>query len=550
MSSKLSYIIEVLDQYSVNTKSFKTQLDQIKKSALSLDKTLAKTNLSFKNFASSQSLTRTIQQTDKLARSLERVKLNAKGIGGFSKGSLMTGESMALMNSNLKQMMMLNDRMMARMNRAYTSDTGGRSPMPTKSSPRGRGLGYVGGGLGSFGGVAKAMGYYALIDEAIQMPREVFNVRREMDGLGATLEAVLPKYEKNIDSTVLAAKETEYLKNKTYELGLDFRKTKEEYVKFLASGSMTGRNLGQMRGIFEAFAKISTVYQLPADRFKLVMNAITQMTSKTVVSMEELKRQLADSLPGALDIFARAAMKARPDIVKSMGDFMKMVEQGKVSADILLSVMDVINEDPELTKGLALALDSLNAKTNRLSHSWTMFLESLSKGETGKLITSGVTGMDKMFKSMATSGESLAKSIGEVKSSFQIIGETKFGKVISAMAGGLADVMTEGTATLVKLPFKLAHEGGRMIAATSLGMSPMDIEEFNNNISKFYGLDNSYSDMSYKSYRSDLKAQNQTQKVIVELIGSNLPNNMSIAPRNETNNIRVDVKRGMTLSPL
>lgn len=517
MSDKITYILEILDKYSVNTKKFKKELGSIQRASESLDKCLKKTGRSFKSFSTNPNLTKTIRQVNSLARSLERVKLNSK-FAGFGRGTTAMGESMAMMNANLRSMITMQDRMISRVARTSPSS-------PVSPSPARRGF-FGGGGSGvSFGGVARAMGYYAAIDRAIGMPREILDMRRQMDSLGATFEAVLPKYDKVTKSTVLAARETEYLKKKTYELGLDFDSTKSEYVKFLAAGSMSGQSLADMRKQFEAFAKISTVYQLPAHRFGLVMNAITQMTSKSTVSMEELKRQLGDSLPGAMTIFAKAAIKARPDIFKTIGDFIKMVEQGKVSADILKVVADVILEDKDLMNGLGKALDSTNSKLNRLSNSWGRFVEKLSTGKSGEMIGDFIVGLDDAIKLLTKSLDGLAD-----------LWDSRFIKFIREMIPEVTDTITTGT--------KVVGAGGMALINDLIHGGNEGREQFMT-LAKKGALASGYKSPEPLNYTP---IPPQSQKITVEIIGNNLPENMSIAPRNQSGDIDISVKRGNTLS--
>ena len=502
MSDKITYILEVLDKYSFNTKKFQRELLGIKRASDSVNKSLARTNLNFKAFTVGTNMKRMVSQVNSLARGLEKVDHSTKRIA--------------------------RNRMLP----SSGAESGGRRPI------------YAGGGSAgvSFGGVGKAMGYYAVIDKVIGMPREILDTKRAMDSLGATLEAVLPKYDRTTDAATLAGREIEYLKKTTYDLGLDFNSTRKEYAKFLAAGSMGGASLKEMRKQFEAFAKLSTVYQLPAHRFGLVMNAITQMTSKGVVSMEELKRQLGDSLPGALTIFAKAAIKARPDIFNTIGDFIKMVEQGKVSADILNAVADTILEDTDLMNGLDKALESTNSKLNRLSNSWTMFLTSLSEGESGKIMGDMIVGLDNMLKSTKMLVEDFSSIYSYIKKS----GDSKLFTMLS-MAGNI-----------VAAPYNVGKFVGDYVTANALtvmspGSTGRTLEEAleytrkssdeKNKIGAFLGKPESFMNNSINNNQKE-------QKIILEIFTNNLPNNMSVAPtENNNNNIRVNVKRGMTLMP-
>lgn len=504
MSDKITYILEVLDKYSVNTKKFKSEMLGIKKVAESLDKTLTK------GFSFNSNLSKTIRETNTLAASVDKVaKANQKN----ANIAINTTRSLGNMRKTLAGAytpIRFNPEL-----GKYEARNQPSAPSPIRTG---------GGGLGvSFGGVAKAMGYYALIDKAIGLPREIFETRRAMDSLGASLEYIMPKYSKLASGEKLAADEMNYLKKTVYDLGLNLNSAKDEYIKFLAA-SAGKMDLGQARSVFEGFSKLSTVHQLSPQRFGLVMNAITQMTSKGVVSMEELRQQLSESLPGGLSLFAKAAMKARPDIVKTEADFMKLVASGRVSSNLLLSVIKVLKEDPDFSKAFQKSIESLNAKTNRLSTSWTNLLDNLSKGVLGEGLGAGISALDEALKKMNT-------TVSEIGESFRIIGDTKFGKVLAAMGSGLGTVLTQGTAELVKAPFKLAHAGGGLITERFID-DDEGRKEIQRNLQNYYFGSQNQSNIN----QSD-------QKIVIEFI--NAPNGMTPirVPQN------MSVKKDATITP-
>lgn len=389
MSDKITYVLEVLDKYSLNTKKFKSELLGVKRAAEEVDRILSK------GFASINALPKAVRETNALASSIDKVTranqrnatvaINTTRSLGNMRKTLAGAYTPIRFNPELGK---------------YEART-----QPTPLSPARTG----GGGMGvSFGGVAKAMGYYSLIDKAVGIPREIFNTRREFDSLGATLEAIMPKYDRTVSAQAAAAREMDYLKTTAYNLGMNLGVAKEEYVKFLAA-SAGKSTLKEVHDQFEAFSKLSAVYQITPYRFGLVMNAITQMTSKGVVSMEELRRQLGDSLPGAVSIFAKAAMKARPDLVKTEADFIKLVETGRVGSGLLREVGKVIVEDTDLMSGLDKALDSLNSRTNKLSTSWTNLLDRVSKGKIGEGLSNSISKLDEAIQNLDKHLNSLAE---------------------------------------------------------------------------------------------------------------------------------------------
>lgn len=504
MSDKITYILEVLDKYSVNTKKFKSEMLGVKKVADSLDKSLTK------GFSFNSSLSKTIRETNTLAASVDKV---ARANQRNATIAINTTKSLGNMRKTLAG--------------AYTPirfnpELGKYESRNQPRPPSPQNFGGGGGGV-SFGGVARAMGYYSLIDRAVGLPREVFQTRREMDSLGATLEAIMPKYNRNISAQEAAAKEMDYLKKTSYDLGLNLNAAKEEYVKFLAA-SAGKSSLKEVHQIFEAFSKLSTVYQITPQRFGLVMNALSQMTSKGVVSMEELRQQLGDSLPGALSLFGRAAMKARPDLVKTEADFMKLVAAGRVSSDIMKQVAKIIVTDTDLMAGLDKAIGSLNGRANKLSTTWTNLLDNFSKGVLGESMGAGISALDRALQKMNT-------TISEIGESFRIIGDTKFGKFII----GLGESIGTGASVageVVKAPFKAASVAGELIAAGAIGDKQAGIEaiyKFNESVGM--GFFNPSKPIN-PTQNSNLQ---QEQKIVIEFLNApagmspvRMPQNMSL----------------------
>ena len=57
--------------------------------------------------------------------------------------------------------------------------------------------------------------------------------------------------------------------------------------------------------LFASVTKASATLGLSGERTSLVLQALSQMASKGTVSMEELRGQLGESLPGALSLAAK-----------------------------------------------------------------------------------------------------------------------------------------------------------------------------------------------------------------------------------------------------
>jgi len=133
-------------------------------------------------------------------------------------------------------------------------------------------------------------------------------------------------------SSALVGEEFEYIQGQADKLGLNVRGLTESYAKFGTSARLTGQSLGTTRDIFEGAATAASAMRLNTERTNLVFLALEQMMSKGVVTMEELRRQLGDLLPGSFELAARA-------MGKSTAEFNRMIKAGKVLPEELLPRM-------------------------------------------------------------------------------------------------------------------------------------------------------------------------------------------------------------------
>lgn len=78
------------------------------------------------------------------------------------------------------------------------------------------------------------------------------------------------------------------------------------YARFYAAAKGSNMSLKDTQNVFDALTQSSTYFNLSADETSGVMLAVTQMMSKGKITAEELRGQLGERLPGAIQIMARA----------------------------------------------------------------------------------------------------------------------------------------------------------------------------------------------------------------------------------------------------
>lgn len=105
-------------------------------------------------------------------------------------------------------------------------------------------------------------------------------------------------------SAAEAAKQIEFLRNTAKQSGQSFSDVSQSYAKFAASALQAGLSTQQVQAAFKAVSLAAGNLGLSSDQAKRALEALSQMASKGSVTMEELRQQLGDALPGALPLLA------------------------------------------------------------------------------------------------------------------------------------------------------------------------------------------------------------------------------------------------------
>ena len=79
------------------------------------------------------------------------------------------------------------------------------------------------------------------------------------------------------------------------------------FARFTAAATMAGMSLEEQRNIFESLTRASVAFGFSADETNRIFLAITQMIGKGKVQAEELRGQLGERMPIAMQAMARAA---------------------------------------------------------------------------------------------------------------------------------------------------------------------------------------------------------------------------------------------------
>lgn len=200
---------------------------------------------------------------------------------------------------------------------------------------------------------------------------------------GAKLIEVSRKYEAlqtAINFTTGSALEGrfafQFVSDTANKLGLSLAASAEGFKQISGASRNTVLQGQATRDIFEGVSMAASRMKISADNTTGALLAISQMISKGKVSAEELRGQLGERLPGAMQIFARSLGVTTQQLDK-------MLEQGQVLAtDALPKFAAQLKK--EFGNGEESA-QGLGASMERLSNNWDEFMMRIVSKDGGAI---------------------------------------------------------------------------------------------------------------------------------------------------------------------
>ncbi|MCY1648186.1 tape measure protein [Caulobacter sp. SL161] len=201
-----------------------------------------------------------------------------------------------------------------------------------------------------------------------------------------------------------------FVREQSERLGLVIRESTAGYLQLAAATNGTALAGQKTKDIWLGLNEAGTVLNLSQEKQKSAMEAISQIANKGLVSQEELRQQLAEALPGAYQVAARA-------MGLTTQEFGKLVDSGKLlSEDFLPKFAAQLSREfgPKIDAALTtpigqarLAFADFKNTTDGLTATAGMaFLEGL---------TSGLQALNAELGSADTreAAQALGKSLGE-----------------------------------------------------------------------------------------------------------------------------------------
>lgn len=227
------------------------------------------------------------------------------------------------------------------------------------------------------------------------------------------------------------------------KLGLPLRELVDTYPKFATAIRLSGQSGAEANQIFKDLSVGLAGVGADAIKTQRVFKAVEQMFNKGTVTAEELKQQLGDAIPGAVQLFAKSMNIGTAELSK-------MMEAGQVASNRVGKFAALLAQ--EMGPAAEAMAKTWIGASNRMANAWAELQMSVS-GSFFDAITPSVNSLASAVQNFVSSGA--AASLGATLGS------------IAAMAIDLGAAITN----LLSGPFGgiAAVFGGAVVAAGTLG---------------------------------------------------------------------------------
>ncbi|HBL0664186.1 TPA: tape measure protein [Escherichia coli] len=198
----------------------------------------------------------------------------------------------------------------------------------------------------------------------------------------------------------------EFTKSLAQTTGLDIAELQSQFAGFGASAKESMGIQGSEE-LFRSMIGYSRLMGRSEEEIKRALTALSQMASKGKVQAEELKGQLAEAVPGMVQVFAKATGKTEQELFDAM-------KKGALkSADTLQKVTQELNRQITAKGGWKAISESTQAQLGNLKNSWNTTLDSIFRGSESGLqdFTRSLT---TLLNALGGSGKSLGESLGSL----------------------------------------------------------------------------------------------------------------------------------------
>ena len=253
----------------------------------------------------------------------------------------------------------------------------------------GGGAGGSGGIVGGAGGSGNASNFNSIAGAASSLTsrlialggaylslRGVMNIADSLIDAQIAMQRIEQTLSITTGSIEGARAQMEGLRSESNRIGVSFVDSASAFAKFQAAAEGSNISAKTIKETFTAVTQAASRLHLTSDQTRGAFLAIEQMVSKGTVSMEELRRQLGNYLPGVLSMSARAMQMTTKD-------FIELVKAGDLlTEDFLPKIAAQLSKEIPLGN----ANKSISAEIERLKNAWVDLKATVADGVNFKFV--------------------------------------------------------------------------------------------------------------------------------------------------------------------
>ena len=257
-------------------------------------------------------------------------------------------------------------------------------------------------------------GFDSLVNAASAFVSRMIEVNRVYTGFIASMSIIK-------GSTKAAADEYKFLLDISNRLGVEVESSITQYHRLAAALKNVDTTGELTRHIFSGISQAAVVLHSRGRDVTLIFEAVQQMASKGKLSLEELQRQLGNTLPGAVGMAARAMMESQAYVEKgiktaSQAEQMlrKQIEKGTINVyEFLLRFSNQLKK--EYGAGVEYAADQFTANFNRMKNSIFEFYRIVGSSDAMSGLTKLIREVTALFNDSAAQGAyGMGQALGQV----------------------------------------------------------------------------------------------------------------------------------------
>lgn len=195
--------------------------------------------------------------------------------------------------------------------------------------------------------------------------------------------------QRSIVGLTKSTQDWNYIQQQALRTGTRIKDVAKGYRNFYAAASMAGFEKTSIQGMYGDVLTATRSIGASPQQTAGALLALEQMISKGKVSMEELRRQLGNALPGAFEIGAKA-MKM------TTAEFNDFVSTGKLASTEFVPKF-IAQLKKEYVGSFENATKSMDYALNNLSTSWIIFQYEFSKGGFAKGFVDVINQLSKLL---------------------------------------------------------------------------------------------------------------------------------------------------------